>query len=71
VPALTPSGIRAFDQAVGAVRSGRMIEIAIEGCDAGGDFSNGSTCLRRVRSIARRLAENGVRDPQRLISEFH
>jgi hypothetical protein len=68
--ALTPSGIRAFNEAVAATRSGKKVQLAIEGCDAGADFSNGSACARRLASIERRLAANGVRDPKRLFADL-
>jgi hypothetical protein len=65
-PALTLSGIRAFDEAVVAARSGKNIQLTVEGCEAGADFSNGSTCARRLLSIRQLLAAKGVRDPKRL-----
>jgi hypothetical protein len=70
MPALTPSGIRAFDEAVTALRSGKKVRLAIDGCDAGADFSNGSACARRLLSLEEMLAENGVRDPKRALTEF-
>jgi len=70
VAALTPSGIRAFDQAVSAARSGRQIQIAVEGCEAKADFANGSPCARRLLSLKQMLAENGVRDPKRLLADI-
>jgi hypothetical protein len=68
MPALTPSGIRAFNEAVNALRSGQSIELAIDGCDAGADFSNGSTCARRRWSLAEMLAAAGIRDTKRLLA---
>ena len=70
VAALTPSGIRAFNEAVAAARSGKPVQLAIEGCEVGADFSNGSPCARRRASLERRLAEAGVKDPKRLFSDL-
>lgn len=67
VPALTPYGIRVFDWAVESLRSGRKIELAIDGCGADADFSDGSACARRLRSLKRMLAENGIRDVKNLL----
>jgi hypothetical protein len=71
VAALTPSGIRAFKEAVGATRSGKKIWLAIDGCDAKADFSNGSACARRLASLVDLLADNGIRDPKRLFPDLH
>jgi hypothetical protein len=68
MPALTPLGIRAFDEAVNALRGGQPIELAIDGCDAGADFTNGSACARRRLSLAEMLAAAGVRDTKRLLA---
>jgi len=69
LPALTPSGIRTFDQAVDAVRAGKKLLLAIEGCEAGADFSRGSVCAQRLSSLKQLLSENGIRDPKRLFSD--
>jgi hypothetical protein len=60
--ALTPSGIRALDQAVGAIRAGQQVEIAIEGCGA-----DGPVCTRRATAVRRLLAERGVSAPRRFV----
>jgi hypothetical protein len=51
VAALTPSGIRAFSQAITAAKSGKPVQLAIEGCDANADFSSGTPCARRLYSL--------------------
>jgi hypothetical protein len=71
IPALTPSGVRALDQAVAALRAGKKVELAIDGCDAGADFSNGSPCARRRLTLRELLTANGVRDPTRALSDIH
>jgi hypothetical protein len=68
VVALTPAGIRAFDQAVGAIRGGKTVQLAIGGCDLGADYSGGSLCARRLLSLKELLAQNGVRDTKRLLA---
>jgi hypothetical protein len=68
VAALTPAGIRAFDQAVGAIRGGKTVQLAIGGCDVGADYSGGSLCARRLLSLKELLAQNGVRDTKRLLA---
>jgi len=60
--ALTPSGSRAFDKAVALARAGQKVEIMIEGCELGADFSDGSPCARRSRSIKHLLIERGIVD---------
>ncbi|HWB50981.1 MAG TPA: hypothetical protein VG651_17855, partial [Stellaceae bacterium] len=69
IAALTPSGIRSFDAAVIAWRGGKPVRLAIEGCEAGADFSNGSPCARRLLTLKRMLAENGIRDSKRLLGD--
>jgi hypothetical protein len=69
VAALTPSGIRAFDEAVNALRGGRKVQLAIEGCEPGADFSNGSACARRLLSLKAMLADNGIRNVKPLLEE--
>jgi len=71
LPALTQAGIRAFRAAVDAARSGKKPEIAIEGCDAKANFSNGSQCARRRASLEALLAQNGVHDPKSLFADLH
>jgi hypothetical protein len=66
--ALTPSSIRAFTEAVADVKSGKPVQLAIEGCDANADFSSGAPCARRLRSIEHRLKQAGVQDPKRLFA---
>lgn len=66
VAALTPSGVRAFNAAVAAARAGKTVRLAIDGCDAGADFSSGSPCARWLYSLQNRLAEAGVKNPRRL-----
>jgi opacity protein-like surface antigen len=60
--ALTPLGIRALDQAVGAIRAGQRVEIAIEGCGA-----DGPACARRAIAVRQLLAERGVSAPRRFV----
>jgi hypothetical protein len=70
VAALTPSGIRAFDGAVNALRAGKAVQFAIDGCEPGADFTNGSPCARRLATLKQMLAENGIRDVKRLLGEI-
>jgi hypothetical protein len=70
-PALTPAGTQAFKEAVDALHGGKTVTIAIEGCDAKADFSNGSVCGRRRASLLALFAQNGVQDPQRLLADNH
>jgi len=69
VAALTPSGIRAFNQAIAKARSGKPIKLVIEGCDATADFSSGAPCARRLYSLVHRLEEAGVANAQRLFAD--
>ncbi|HTQ35113.1 MAG TPA: hypothetical protein VMI30_13160 [Stellaceae bacterium] len=69
-PALTPSGIRAFNKAVAAARAGETVKLTIEGCEAGADFTNGSRCARRLYSLENRLKEAGVKDPRALFGDL-
>jgi hypothetical protein len=71
VAALTPSGIRAFNEAVAGAKSGRPVQLAIEGCDASADFSRGSACARRLYSLENRLESAGVKNPRRLFADLH
>ena len=66
VIALTPRSIRAFDQAVEAIRAGKPVRLTIDGCTARTDFTMGSACGERLRSLEAMLKDNGVRDPKRL-----
>ena len=66
VAALTPSGVRAFNQAVAAAKSGKPVRLAIDGCEAGADFSSGAPCARRLYSLKNRLEEAGIKNPERL-----
>jgi hypothetical protein len=70
IAALTPTGIRTFDAAVDAVRAGKKLQFAIEGCEDGADYSAGSPCERRLQALIELLAENGVRDPRRLFADL-
>jgi hypothetical protein len=70
VAALKPSGIRAFDEAVAALRGGKKVQIGIEGCDSGADFSDGSPCARRRSTLIAMLAGSGVRDPKRALADL-
>jgi hypothetical protein len=70
IAALTPSSIRAFDKAVIAARNGTKVQLAIDGCDTGADFSNGSPCARRLLSLKELLAANGVQHSQRLLADI-
>lgn len=67
--ALTPSGIRAFDGAVNALRAGKTVQLAIDGCEPGADFTNGSPCARRLATLKQMLADNGIRDAKKLLGE--
>ncbi|HVH80041.1 MAG TPA: hypothetical protein VM782_11665 [Stellaceae bacterium] len=69
VAALTPSSIRAFNAAVDAALAGKKVQLTIEGCASAADSSRDSTCTRRRQSLARRLAENGVKKPERLLAD--
>jgi hypothetical protein len=71
VAALTPASIRVFNAAIAAAIGGKKVQLAIDGCAAGADFSDGSPCLRRLRSLEHRLAESGIKDPKRLFAEPH
>jgi hypothetical protein len=68
--ALTPSGIRAFDGAVNALRAGKTVQLAIEGCEPGADFSNGTPCARRLATLRQMLADNGIRDARKPLAEI-
>jgi hypothetical protein len=68
-PALTQAGTRTFKDAVDVVHAGKPVTIAIEGCDAKADFSNGSLCARRRANLMALLAQNGINDPQRLLAD--
>jgi hypothetical protein len=70
VAALTPSGIRAFDGAVNALRAGKTVQLSIEGCEPGADFTNGSPCARRLATLKQMLADNGIRDAKKLLTEI-
>lgn len=67
IAALTPGGIRSLDEAVTAIRAGEKVALAIEGCDAAADHSDGSPCARRTMSLRQLLAQRGVASPRRLI----
>ena len=67
--ALTPLSVRAFAQAVEAVRAGKPVRLAIDGCAAGADFAMGSACGERLRSLETMLKDNGVRNPKRLFPD--
>ena len=69
VAALTPSGIRAFDGAVNALRAGKTVQLTIEGCEPGADFANGTPCARRLATLKQMLADNGIRDAKKLLAE--
>lgn len=68
MPALAPSGIQAFDEAIEAIGAGKTPQLTIDGCGAGADFANGSTCARRRVTLLHMLAAKGVRDPKRLFA---
>jgi hypothetical protein len=70
VAALTPSGIRAFDGAVSALRAGKPVQLAIDGCVAITDFTNGSPCARRLATLKQMLADNGIRDAKKPLAEI-
>jgi hypothetical protein len=70
IPALTPTGIRTFDAAIDAIHAGKKLQLAIEGCEDGADYSSGSLCERRLQALTELLAENGVHDPRRLFADF-
>jgi len=65
--ALTPTGIKALEAAAAALREGRLVEIAIEGCGADADMSRDSACRRRAGSVRQLLALRGVKPPHHLI----
>jgi hypothetical protein len=66
---LTPLSIRAFNKAVDAIRDGTDMRLAIDGCDAGADFSKDSPCAKRLASVKRLLAEKGITDPKRVLGD--
>jgi hypothetical protein len=70
IAALTPSGIRAFNEAMTAVKSGKPVQLTIEGCDANADFSSGAPCARRLYSLENRLKDAGVKNPRRLFADL-
>jgi hypothetical protein len=47
------------------------VQLAIEGCDLGADYSDGSPCARRLSSLKELFAQNGVRDTKRLLAGIH
>jgi hypothetical protein len=65
--ALTPSGIRALDEAVTAIQAGDKVKIAIEGCGGDADYIDGSACARRAMSLRQLLAQRGVASPRRFL----
>lgn len=69
VAALTPRSVRAFEQAVEAIRAGKQVNLAIDGCGSGADLSTGSVCGERLRSLRVLLKKNGVRDPKRFVAD--
>jgi hypothetical protein len=70
VAALTPSGIRAFNKAIAEAKSGKPVQLGIEGCDANADFSSGAPCARRLSSLENRLKEAGIKNPNRLFGDL-
>jgi hypothetical protein len=68
--ALTPSSIRALNKAITAAKSGKPVQLTIEGCDANADFSSGAPCAKRLYSIENRLEEAGVKNPKRLFGDL-
>jgi hypothetical protein len=68
--ALTPSGIRAFDTAVNSLRAGKTVQLAIDGCEPGADFTSGSPCARRLATLKQMLADNGIRNAKQLLVEI-
>jgi hypothetical protein len=68
--ALTPSGIRAVNEAVARDRKGESVQITIEGCTAEAAKSSGSVCGRRLMSLKDILLDRGVRNPKRLLADY-
>jgi len=65
---LTPLSIRAFNKAVAAIRAGRDIRLAIDGCGRDADFSEDSPCAKRLDSLKRLLEEHDIRHRKRVLS---
>jgi hypothetical protein len=57
---LTPEGRQAFDEAVAELLANKPVQVAIDGCDAGADFAEGSLCARRQASLQRMLEAKGL-----------
>jgi hypothetical protein len=70
LPALTPHGIRAFDDAVAALHKGEDIQLAIEGCAAPDAKQPHSACARRLAALTELLRDRGVKSPKRLLAEY-
>jgi hypothetical protein len=63
--ALSPGGVCSLDEAVLAIRAGDKVEIAIDGCAADADHSDGSPCARRAMTLRQLLAQREVSSPRR------
>lgn len=57
---LTADGRKAFDEAVADILAGKPVQVAVEGCDAGADLTEGSLCARRQASLQQLLEAKGV-----------
>jgi hypothetical protein len=71
LPALTPLGRRAVEEVVAAVNKGEDVQLAIVGCEAEDIRLPGSVCYRRLASLIALLADRGVRNPKRLLADYH
>lgn len=67
---LTPLSIRAFNKAADAIRAGRKVRLAIDGCGADADLSADSPCGKRFRFLKKLLAENDIRDTQGVLPDL-
>lgn len=59
---LSAEGRQAFDRAVAELLAHKPVQIAIDGCDASADLSNGSLCARREATLQQLLEAQGVFD---------
>ncbi|HEV2186445.1 MAG TPA: Ig-like domain repeat protein [Stellaceae bacterium] len=57
---LTAEGRQAFDRAVVELLAGKPVQVAVAGCEAGADFTDGSLCARRQASLQQLLEQRGV-----------
>jgi hypothetical protein len=60
---LTRSSVRALHDALDAIEAGQSVRIAVEGCETGADYSDGSPCAHHALRLRHLLARHGVENP--------